>query len=626
MPVGGAGRCDKNLGDIMLYAILAAVALASGPAPFAIQVVDAETGRGVPLIELRTVHEVRYVTDSGGMIAFDDPALFQRTVFFHVSGHGYEFPKDGFGYRGKALAITPGGTARLEVRRRNVAERLYRVTGAGLYADTLRVGRTPPLAEPLLNAEVLGQDSVETVRIGDTLRWFWGDTSRPGYPLGNFHVPGATSKLPSAGGLNPDAGVDLAYFPDDRGFAKPTCAMPGPGPTWIGGLAVVPGDDGKPVIQAGYVKIRNMLEAYEHGLVRFDEAKAEFAKRAVFPEGKPLYPSGHPIEAGVTEGSHVQFATPYPWTRVRATAEAMADIAAYEGYTPLVAGTTPKDGRIDRDEAGRLRYGWKAQTAPLSFEDQQALGKSGALRPGEGLHALRDVDTGRAVRAHGGTVHWNPYRRRWAMIAVEIGGSESMLGEVWYAEAEAPEGPWVHARKVVTHDRYSFYNPRHHPYFDGEGGRFLYFEGTYTQTFSGNPGPPTPRYDYNQVMYRLDLDDPRVNLPVGVWTDGDPKAVPPRFYALERPGAGTVALAIPEARRAFPSGGDPPPVFHGYAVGAMDAPAATVGLFREAGPDGATRYRTAPDPTEPGWTRPADPIARVWPNPLRVAIPPRPGS
>jgi hypothetical protein len=32
----------------------------------------------------------------------------------------------------------------------------------------------------------------------------------------------------------------------------------------------------------------------------------------------------------------------------------------------------------------------------------------------------------------------------------------------------------------------------------------IYFEGTYANTFSGN-STPTPLYDYNQIMYRLDL-------------------------------------------------------------------------------------------------------------------------
>ena len=52
--------------------------------------------------------------------------------------------------------------------------------------------------------------------------------------------------------------------------------------------------------------------------------------------------------------------------------------------------------------------------------------------------------------------------------------------------------------------------------FDKEGGRIIFFEGTYTTTFSGNPDP-TPRYDYNQVMYQLDLSDPRLALPVAIY-------------------------------------------------------------------------------------------------------------
>jgi len=94
------------------------------------------------------------------------------------------------------------------------------------------------------------------------------------------------------------------------------------------------------------------------------------------------------------------------------------------------------------------------------------------------------------------------------MIGTEAWG-DSLLGEVWFAEAPTPEGPWVNAVKVVTHDRgttgdYSFYNPTSHPFFDQNGGRTIYFEGTYTTSFSGNSNP-TPLYDYNQIMYRLDL-------------------------------------------------------------------------------------------------------------------------
>ena len=61
----------------------------------------------------------------------------------------------------------------------------------------------------------------------------------------------------------------------------------------------------------------------------------------------------------------------------------------------------------------------------------------------------------------------------------------------------------------MTHERYSFYNPMQHPYWAREGGKVIYFEGTYTTIFSGNRNP-TPRYDYNQILYRLDLDDPHL--------------------------------------------------------------------------------------------------------------------
>ena len=34
----------------------------------------------------------------------------------------------------------------------------------------------------------------------------------------------------------------------------------------------------------------------------------------------------------------------------------------------------------------------------------------------------------------------------------------------------------------------------------------IYLEGSYVNTFSGNHHP-TPYYEYNQIMYRLDLSD-----------------------------------------------------------------------------------------------------------------------
>src|SRR5262245_3426371 len=91
---------------------------------FKITVVDEETGRGVPLVELRTVNDIRHVTDNNGIVAFHEPGLMDQKVFFHVQSHGYEFPRDGLGYRGRALQVSEGGSAQLKIKRINIAERL----------------------------------------------------------------------------------------------------------------------------------------------------------------------------------------------------------------------------------------------------------------------------------------------------------------------------------------------------------------------------------------------------------------------------------------------------------------------------------------------------------------------
>ena len=124
---------------------------------FCIKVVDDATGRGVPLVELKTVSGIRYYTDSAGVVAFEEPGLMGQKVFFHVKSHGYEYPKDGFGYRGARLKVEPGGEATLKIKRNNIAERLYRVTGAGIYRDSLLVGRRGPCRSdsPLLNGQGL---------------------------------------------------------------------------------------------------------------------------------------------------------------------------------------------------------------------------------------------------------------------------------------------------------------------------------------------------------------------------------------------------------------------------------------------------------------------------------------
>jgi hypothetical protein len=114
---------------------------------------------------------------------------------------------------------------------------------------------------------------------------------------------------------------------------------------------------------------------------------------------------------------------------------------------------------------------------------------------------------GRPIKAHRGHVAWHPWSRRWLAIFTEHGGKSSLLGEVWLASAPGPFGPWTDARKVASHDQMSFYNPVLHPEFFRADSPVIHFEGTYTTSFSGNQ-QPTPRWDYNQVLYQVDLSLP----------------------------------------------------------------------------------------------------------------------
>lgn len=473
---------------------------------FAIRVLDDQTGKGVPLVELKTVANQRFVTDSAGIAAIREPELFGQTVFVYVISHGYEFPKDGFGYCGKQIKIEPGGEATLKIKRLNIAERLYRVTGAGIYSDSVLLGERPPIAQPLLNAQVSGSDSVVTAIYRGRLYWFWGDTNRPKYPLGLFDVPGATSRLSSDGGLDPAIGVNLDYFVGDDGFAKAMCKMPGDGPTWIGGLTVLRDAENRERLFCGYVKVRNWLDVYERGIAEFDDDLLEFVCRQRFDKDAPLYPDGHPLLHKVDGVEYVYFTEASAIMRVRATVEAFRDLSQYEGFSCLAPGGREKLPQVERGLDGKVVWAWKRDTAPIRWSLQEKLLKSGQLQQDEAWLKIADAETGKPVIAHAGSVTWNAHRRRWVSVFTQHFGS-SLLGEIWYSEADAPEGPWRKATKIVTHDKYSFYNPKQHPYFST--AQFLFFEGTYTNAFSGNTDQ-TPRYDYNQIMYRLNLDDPRL--------------------------------------------------------------------------------------------------------------------
>jgi hypothetical protein len=441
---------------LLLVAVLPFVACAGDP--FVIRVVDQATDRGVPMVELSTVHGVTFITDNAGVVAFDEPGLMNIPVFFKVTSHGYEHPKDGLGFQGKRLTTRPGKMDEIRVKRINLAERLCRLTGAGLYHHSLQARLPVPIKQPLLNAKVLGSDSVHTAIFRDKLFWLWGDTNRPRYPLGNFDVTMATSPLLGKGGHRPDAGVNYTYFTGKDGFVRKMAPMEGQGPTWLGAMLVLKDRKGKEHLAATYVKVRQSMEVYEAGLCEFNPDEEIFEKRFTFPSPKSLRPEGHPLRHRVDGSEWVYCGSDLPDLRFPDNYESWLNPSAYEVV------------EVD-----------------ANFTDLQ----------------------GNEVKRHHGHVAWNPWRKRWISIFTQSLGKSSFLGEIWYAEATLPEGPWRKAVKIMTHDRYSFYNPMQHPYWALDNGRVIYFEGTYTATFSGNRNQ-TPRYDYNQMLYGLDLSNPHL--------------------------------------------------------------------------------------------------------------------
>jgi len=485
---------------------------------FTFRVVDQKTGRGVPLVELKTTNKITYYTDNNGIIAFLEPDLMNQEVYFHIKSHGYEYPADGLGYRGLALKPIPGDSVLIKIKRINIAERLYRITGEGRYHHSLLVGHPVPVKEPLLKGKVMGQDTFVETLFNGKIYWLWGDTDCPFYPLGNFATSGATSILPWKGGTDPDIGVELDYFVNDRGFSKKMCPIEGPGLVWMHWLSTLKDKSGSEKLIGSYTRVKNLEENYEQGLVMFNETTQLFEPLVRFELNSPLFPDGHSFRAMVNgqEYLYFSFSTPYS-LRVIADMEHITDLSTYEAYTCLTEGSRydTTNLKIDRGPDGQLIYGWKTNTEPLNAEKEQFLQKKGELKAGETWFNLHDILTGDPIISHSGSVSWNDFRKKWIMILQEV-GETSYLGEVWYAEGDTPTGPWVYARKIVTHDNYTFYNVGQHPLFDQQNGRLIYFEGTYTNSFSGNP-EQTPRYDYNQIMYRLDLSDSLLYLPAPVY-------------------------------------------------------------------------------------------------------------
>jgi hypothetical protein len=416
--------------------------------PHVVQITDAATARPVPLIELKLPHEVKYWTDSAGVAAIREPAIQNQPVSIAILGHGYEFPGETFFGKGTAtITLKPGGRTNLKVRRTMIAERLYRLTGEGIYRDSIEVGLMKGSATT--PALVLGQDTAVATPYRGKLFWIWGDTIGPAF--WNFNVTAATSELPprASRGQSP---IHYTYFTekqDGGGYkTKPMLPLPGKkGLVWIEGLFTVKQrlTDTEPKLLATYTLQQGLKPPDECGVAIFSDTKQVFEPWFLYPCQRESHRSSHPILHKAKEGKEYWYL--YPWLRV------------------------PNDWDSLRDYS---RWERREMTPPPSPP---------------GLRAA--------------SIAWNSYRQRFILLSER---PQYAAGEVWYSEALQPEGPYTPAVRIVHHNDYNFYNVVHHPFFDEQDGRIIYFEGTYTDAFS-KAKEKTPRYNYNQILYRLDLNE-----------------------------------------------------------------------------------------------------------------------
>jgi hypothetical protein len=286
-----------------------------------ILVVDSETGRGVPLVELETVNGLDFVTDNAGRVAFYEPGLMDREIYLHVRSHGYQIDKDGFGNAGVRITPRAGQVSTIKIKRNNVAERLCRITGEGLYRDSVILGYDIPLPDPLNPGHVGGQDSVQTAIYQGRVYWMWGDTDRMNYPLGLFRMAGATTPLPNSqeSPFDPAVGIPLDYFVDDTGFARAMMPLPDrpEGVIWIESLCVVPDESGRERLVGHYSRRRGLGGELEQGIALFNDDKQIFESAKEIPlEEKWRRPKGQPIMISVNGVDSLLFGGASPNVRV----------------------------------------------------------------------------------------------------------------------------------------------------------------------------------------------------------------------------------------------------------------------------------------------------------------------
>ena len=285
--------------------------------------------------------------------------------------------------------------------RTNIAKRLGRLTGGGIFAESQKLGQSSNGASP-------GSWAATACRTPSTRATFlaWGDTTLARYPLGIFDMTSATSSIQP---LQPSSRRCASSSTTSETLRRPPRrrADAGQRPDLGKRLGQLARSKGAPRLVGTYVKIKPPMDAYEAGLCVWDDGSAAFKQHRVVwtktdaaPKQPPM-PDGHPaLWKDVRERSG-------PCSAIRCQLALPRHLRSLAGSFHLGGAQTagkPRLGRGRRGGASRTaapspgipvvnagsRSSWKPSANPPPSAN---CGTPRRMRPtGHGAPAVKDAD------------------------------------------------------------------------------------------------------------------------------------------------------------------------------------------------------------------------------------------
>ncbi len=480
---------------------------------FELQIIDSMTGKGIPMTEVYRNGLVRFVTDSDGRVAINDPDLLNQKVYFDIKSDGYKPASDNAMSPGVIINVVPGGKWEVKLSREDAAERIYRLTGSGVYRDSVILGYKPPIEMPLSNSGVTRHNSfivknkpltdAQSIVYKSKIFWFFNGVQGLTFSKKNNKMAVATAQLPQKSGMSPEEGVNLEYITDSNDFPKEMAPFGDESDlVCFDSVMTVPDSSDNEKLVAHYIIFDSKMNQKEHGLAIFNDEKEVFEVLKTFNADEEWrFPQGRTCRVEEDGKEWIYFSNPFPNKRVPATLDALQDPASYEAWT-CYGDTEGKE--VKRTDSGALDYRWTKDASPVGPAEEKSLIRKKLIEESEAMFLPKDKE-GNQIEMLSGSFHYNQWREKWVFIGAELRGKPSLYGQVWYSESQSLTGPWEKAVKIASHSDNSFFNVAHNEFFNQAKGRVLYFHGTYTKELSAN-SIPMPMYEGNQVMYRLELN------------------------------------------------------------------------------------------------------------------------